>query len=316
MAGLIFTVIYNVSAGILRAIGDYRAPFVILLITCCINIVLDLLFVAGFRLGVAGVSLATVVSQLISVLLAYIRIGRKNQVSCLSLRETLHGGGPIIAEILKIGMPSGLQNSLVAFSNLFVWRYVNRFGYAATAGVGIAMRLDKFVSMPCKAFGTTITTCIGQNIGAGSYERIHSAVKKCMVLSLSVITGLELLILMFTDQCAALFNSNPEVVAIAAAMLRVITPLYGFFAVREILYGILRGHGYTNTTTALSLVGMVGIRQLFLVVSMAISPTIINIYWCYPIAWGSTTVLIYLYYQIVKRRPAWEHERNVRGQEK
>lgn len=308
LAGLMFTVIYNVSAGILRAIGDYRTPFVILFFTCCVNIVLDLLFVAGFRLGVAGVSIATVISQFLSVVLVYCRIGRQIGGHCFSLRETLDHGRDVIAELLRIGMPSGLQGSLVSFSNLFIWRYVNRFSSAATAGVGVAQRLDKFISMPCKAFGTTVTTCVSQNIGAKNYQRGREGVRKSIVLSLSVITVLEALVLLFSRQCVALFNDNPEIVEIGAAMLRTILPMYAFFALREILYGILRGHGYTHVTTILSLIGMVGIRQLFLAVSMAVRPSIVNIYWCYPVAWGSTMLLIYIYYRMVRRRPGWEDE--------
>ncbi|MGN0983625.1 MAG: MATE family efflux transporter [Gemmiger sp.] len=306
LAGLMFTVIYNVSAGILRAVGDYRAPFLILFLTCCVNIVLDLVFVAGFRLGVAGVSFATVISQFVSVVAVYLRLCRLSRARCFSLGQTVRYGRDIVPELLNIGMPSGLQGSLVSFSNLFIWRYVNQFGSAATAGIGVAQRLDKFIAMPCKAFGTTATTCVSQNIGAKNYERGRAGVRRCLLLSVSVVTVLEIVVLVFSRQCVALFNSSPEIVEIGAAMMRTILPMYIFFALREILYGVLRGHGYTQITTVLSLVGMVGIRQLFLAVSMSIRPAITNIYWCYPIAWGSTMLLIFLYYLIVRRRPDWE----------
>ena len=306
LAGLVFTVVYNVSAGVLRAVGDSNAPFWILVFTCCVNAALDLLFVAGFDMGVAGVSFATVFSQFTSVVIVSWRISKQTNTSCFSFREIGSHGKEIILELLRVGMPSGLQNSLVSFSNLFVWRYVNQFGSAATAGVGVAQRLDKFIAMPCKAFGTTLTTCISQNIGAGNYERVHSSIRKCTALSVGVIAILELLALLFAPECVSLFNDTPEVIAIGTAMVRTILPLYIIFALREILYGILRGHGYTYVTTILSLIGMIGIRQLFLAVSMAVHPSITNIYWCYPIAWGSTLLLIYIYYRIVKRRPEWE----------
>lgn len=310
LAGIMFTVIYNVSAGILRAIGDFSTPFMILLLTCCINIVRDVLFVAVLHLGVAGVSVATVISQFISAVVVYMKISRQSRAPCFSVGETLHYGKKIVSELLSIGMPSGLQSSLVSFSNLFVWRYVNQFSSVATAGIGVAQRLDKFIAMPCKAFGTTVTTCVSQNIGAKNYERARGSVRTCIGLSLSVTIALELVVLLFSRQCVGLFNDNPEVVAIGAAMMRTILPMYVVFALREILYGVLRGHGYTHVTTILSLIGMVGVRQLFLAVSMAVNPTITNIYWCYPIAWGSTLVLIYGYYLVVKHRPDWEKEAN------
>lgn len=311
LAGVMFTVTYNVSAGILRAVGDFRTPFLVLVTTCVINIVLDLLFVTGFHLGVAGVSFATVVAQFISVALIYVKISRSLHTGCLSLHETVHHGQKIIFELLRIGMPSGLQNSLVSFSNLFIWRYVNRFGYTAAAGVGVAQRLDKFVSLPCKAFGTTVTTCVSQNLGAKNDKRAHEGIRKCTLLSLSVIIVLEGVVFFFSKECTALFNSNPQVISIGSAMLRTILPFYGFFAVREILYGVLRGHGRTHITTILSLVGMVGIRQIYLAVSMSRFPSLTNIYWCYPIAWVSTCLLIYIYYQIAKRNPSWGRDPNI-----
>lgn len=308
LAGLMFTVVYNISAGILRATGDSATPVLILVFTCCINTVLDIFFVVVFQLGVAGVSIATVIAQFISVIIMYRIISRKNGVGCFSVQELLHyGKGPIL-ELLNLGIPSGLQNSLITFSNLFIWRYINQFDYVATAGIGIAQRLDKFISMPCKAFGTTVTTCVSQNIGAKNYERARAGVRSCLILSVSVITVLEILVLTFNRQCVSLFNDNPEVIEIGMAMVRTILPLYILFALREIIYGILRGHGYTKVTTVLSIVGMVGIRQLFLAISMAIQPVITNIYWCYPVAWGSTMLLIYVYYRIVRRRPDWEAE--------
>ena len=306
LAGLMFTVIYNVSAGILRATGDSGTPVLILLFTCCINALLDLLFVVKLELGVAGVSLATVISQFLSVTIMYQKISRQCGAGCFSLRETVFFGKKTILELLNIGVPSGLQNSLITFSNLFIWRYINQFDYVATAGIGIAQRLDKFIAMPCKAFGTTVTTCVSQNMGAGKPERANVGVRRCLILSTAVTITLEIVVLFFSWQCVSLFNDNQAVVLIGTSMIQTILPFYILFAIREILYGILRGHGYTRVTTVLSLVGMIGFRQIFLAVSMKIHPVITNIYWCYPIAWGSTMLLIYCYYRFVKSRPSWD----------
>lgn len=308
LAGLVFTVIYNICAGILRATGDSITPVLILLLTCCINIILNIFFVVVFRWGVAGVGIATVIAQLISVIIAYHRISKKNSMRCFSVSAMVQFGKDTILELLNLGIPSGLQNSLITLSNLFIWRYVNQFDYVATAGIGIAQRLDKFISMPCKAFGTTVTTCVSQNIGAKNYARARAGVHRCLILSVSVITVLEVLVLTFNQQCVSLFNDNPEIIEIGKSMVGTILPLYILFALREILYGVLRGHGYTKVTTILSLVGMIGVRQLFLAISMAIRPAITNIYWCYPVAWGSTLLLVYVYYCLVRRRLDWEPE--------
>lgn len=302
LSGLAFTVVYNISAGILRAIGDSRTPFVVLLITSCINIVLDLVFVITFDFGIAGVSLATVLSQFLSVAIVSYKICQQTRVSCFSLARLLQDGKPVILDLLRIGAPSGIQNSLITFSNLFIWRYVNYFGSTATAGIGIAQRLDKFIAMPCKAIGTTTTACISQNLGAKNHDRAKVGCVRCMLLSLSILGVMEIFGFLFASQCVALFNDNPTIIQIGVSMLRVIMPFYLFFALREVLYGVLRGHGFTQITTMLSLIGMIAIRQLFLAVSMNRHPVISNIYFCYPIAWCSTLLLIFLYYVFLSGR--------------
>lgn len=301
LAGLMFTVIYNISAGILRAVGDSGTPFRILVITSLINIVLDLAFVVVIPLGVAGVGFATIFSQFISVVLAYRKIGKINGEFRLDVKEAFQNRD-IVAEVAAIGMPSGLQSALISFSNLFVWRYVNGFGATAAAGVGVAQRLDKFIVLPCKAFGLTITTFVSQNSGAGNYARARQGEGRCLLLSIVVTNSIGFLVYCFADWSVALFNTEPEVIAYGVAMMHYIIPMYTLMAVREIYLGILRGYGNTRIPMILSLTGMVVVRQIYLAVSMSVNHTIENVYFCYPMAWGVTAALIFIYYQIVKKR--------------
>ena len=301
LAGLMFTVIYNIGAGSLRAGGDSRHPFLILLVSCCINIVLDLLFVVRLPLGVAGVGIATVISQCVSVLLVCRRIFRYDRSFRLAFGELARRRG-IIADVTGIGMPSGLQSALISFSNLFVWRYIGGFGPAAMAGVGVAQRLDKFVSMPCKSFGLTITTFVSQNTGAGNHARARRGIQSCLLLGLGVTWGLGFLVYRFAVPCVSLFNSDPQVVEIGVAMMRTIVPLYFFLSIREVYLGVLRGYGNTRIPMLLSLIGMVGLRQVFLAVSMRLRPSLFNIYICYPLAWGTTAAMIAAYYLLTRRR--------------
>lgn len=301
LAGLMFTVIYNIGAGILRAVGDSRNPFLILLLACCVNILLDVVFVAVLSLGVAGVGIATVISQGLSVLLVYRRIARFDPAFRFAPREIGVQRG-IIADVMGIGMPSGLQSALISFSNLFVWRYVGGFGPEAMAGIGIGQRVDKFVAMPCKAFGTTITTFVSQNTGAGNYDRARRGVRSCLTLALLVAVTMGATVFFFAPACAALFDPNPAVVEIGVAMMRTMLPFHSFFAMREIYIGLLRGYGNTRMPMLLSLVSMVGLRQLFLSVTMRLRPALINIYLCYPLAWAATALLIWGYYRAVRHR--------------
>ena len=208
LAGLMFTVIYNNAAGILRALGRADIPFRILVVSCGMNIVLDLLFVSAFDMGIAGVGVATVLSQAVSVAMAYRTISREIQSRCLDLREMYREGGRVIGEVLCIGMAAGVQSALISFSNIFVVRYMNWFSADAVAGIGIAQRLDRFVILPAKSFGITMTTFLGQTLGAGKYRRIETGEKHCAAVAVGVTLGLSAIIYAFTEQCVALFSPD------------------------------------------------------------------------------------------------------------
>ncbi len=311
LGGLVFTVAYNVGAGILRAIGDSRTPFHILVVTCITNIVLDLLLVAVFGLGIAGVSFATVCSQFLSVVLVFRKL-RKTEDSFRICISEIPEEKKLIREVVNIGTPSGLQYSLISFSNLFVWRYINVFGAAATAGVGVAMRLDKFISLPTKAFGLTISTFVSQNVGARNYERSREGILRCLALSLAVTFALGAVVYVFTDRCVSLFSAEPDVVEIGSTMLKFMIPFYLVMVVREIFLGALRGYGYARTPMILSLFGMVVLRQLFLAIVMR-HPRIEYIYAAFPLGWGLTAFMLMIYYflirgQIQKKMAAAEAE--------
>ena len=298
LGGLVFTVAYNVGAGILRAIGDSRTPFRILVVTCVTNIVLDLLLVAAFGLGIAGVSFATVCSQFLSVVLVYRKL-RKTEDSFRICISEIPEEKTLIGEVVNIGTPSGLQYSLISFSNLFVWRYINVFGAAATAGVGVAMRLDKFISLPTKAFGLTISTFVSQNVGARNYERSREGILRCLALSLAVTFVLGAVVYVFTDRCVSLFSAEPDVVEIGSTMLKFLIPFYLVMVVREIFLGALRGYGYARTPMIISLFGMVALRQLFLAIVMR-HPRIEYIYAAFPLGWGLTAFMLIIYYFLIR----------------
>lgn len=300
LAGLMFTVIYNNGAGILRAVGNSQTPFYILVISCVTNIVLDIVLVAAFRLGVAGVGLATVISQFLSVALVYRAINRSTGIRCLAPDE-MRRGGPIIVSALDIGMAAGVQSALIAFSNLFVVRYMNLFDTASVAGIAIAQRLDKFIVLPAKSFGITMTTFVSQNLGGKHFERVRDGMKQCAAVAFGVTVALSALVFAFSEQCVRLFNRTPEVVSVGVAMMHVLIPFFWCMALREVLLGVLRGYGRSRMPMVLSLIGMVVLRQVFLAVAMGCSRSIVNIYVCYPLAWAATLLLLSGYYLLIRR---------------
>lgn len=302
LAGLMFTVIYNNAAGILRALGRSDTPFRILLVSCGLNIVLDVLFTGVLQWGIAGVGIATVISQATSAAIAYHTINQEIQSHCFDLKEMYSRGGKVIAEVMRIGMAAGVQSALIGFSNIFVVRYMNWFSADAVAGIGIAQRLDRFIVLPAKSFGITMTTFIGQNMGAGQYRRIETGKRQCAAVALGVTLGLSAVIYIFTEQCVALFSPEPAVIEVGVAMMRVLVPMFWTMALREVLLGTLRGSGHNFWPMLLSLVGMVGVRQVFLAITMRHSPVIKNIYYCYPVAWAVTLLLLIVYYIAVRKK--------------
>lgn len=301
LAGLMFTVVYNNGAGILRAVGDSNTPFRILAFTCGANIILDWLFVVMIPLGVAGVGLATLISQGISVGQIYRAINRKQGLCCFNLPELRHNGRKTIISVLRVGMAAGMQSALICFSNIFVVRYMNLFDTASVAGIGVAQRLDKFILLPAKSFGITITTFVSQNIGAGHYERLREGKTKCLLIAVGMTLSISVLVGIFSEQCVALFNGNPDVISVGVSMIRMLLPFFPMMAIREVYLGILRGNGKNAVPMVLSLIGMVGVRQAFLAAVMHTAPKIEYIFFCYPLAWIATVVLLLGYYLIVRR---------------
>ena len=298
IAGFTF---YNILSGVLRGLGDSFSALGFLLLTSGLNIALDLLFVIVFGWGVPGVAIATVISQMISVLMVYNCLKKHDPLFRLSFKG-LKAERQIIVNMVGIGMPAGLQNSLISFSNLFVWRYISGFDAAAMAGVGAAQRIDRFIGLPCKAFGLALTTYISQNVGARHYDRLRKGFWYCMGLSLLYLFVTSSVIYVFADESVRLFNSEPDVVAVGISMMKTILPFYFLLAFREVCLGALRGYGDTRIPMLLSLLGMVVLRQIYLAVAMSVDYGIIHIYICYPLAWGATTALTFVYYLAVRGR--------------
>lgn len=302
LAGLMFTVIYNIGAGILRAIGNARAPFIILASTSALNIFLDVFFVTAIPLGVVGVGIATVIAQAVSVLMVYREILSFDHSVCISLRKMNKQRG-IVLEVANIGLPSGMQGALIAFSNLFMWRYIGMFdSTAAIAGIGAAQKLDHFAAIAPKAFGTSLTTFIGQNEGANNHLRAKKGGHYCIGLSVSVTMLIGAVFYCAAPLLVRMFNPNSEVIEVGVAMVRTLTPFFVVMSIREYYLGMLRGYGNAHIPMALSLCGMVGFRQIYLFAAMNRAPRLQIVYNCYPLAWAVTTLLLGTYYYWWKSR--------------
>lgn len=299
--GILFTSLYNVGSGVLRAVGDSRSPFYYLVIASLTNVVLDLLFVIQFNMGVLGVAVATIISQLISVIFVFGKMIRTSDVYKLNLKE-LKIRRDILMEVIDLGIPSAIQSSLIAVSNLFVQRYINFFGSAAMAGIGAAKKIDRLVGMFCQTIGLTAATFVGQNFGARLFDRSRQGIRACMILGISccVIAGIPLFV--FPEFFLKIFTTDPSAIPHGVDMLRIIIPFYFLQTVYNVLSNAVRGFGRSKAVMVLSILGMIGCRQVWLAITMSINYNTANIFIGYPVGWFFAALFVYLYYRRFVRK--------------
>lgn len=300
VVGVFFTAIYNVGSGILRAIGDSRHPFYALLTASILNIILDILFVHNFNMGVVGAAVATVISQAISVIIVFVYMQKMDERYRFHWNE-LGIDREILSEVVELGLPSGIQSSLISVSNMFVHRYINAFGSTATAGVGVAERIDAFAAMPVQSIGLAMTTFVSQNVGAQKKDRVASAIKSGIVMSMIAVIALGLPIYFKSDFLASLFNRDAGVISYAQAMMKTLVPLYIVMALDQTMAGTLRGYGFTRQVMYISFVGIVVARQVWLYFSMKIHPDVMNVYIGFPMGWIINSICMVAYYLYAKR---------------
>ena len=217
--GMIFNLLYNMGAGILRAIGDFKRPLYYLMVCTIVNIVLDLMFVAVFNMGVAGAGIATVMSQVISALLVLRRLIKTNECYKLNVKE-IKFTGFILKNIIAIGLPTGLQSVMYNLSNIFLQAAVNSLGVNVMAAWSAYQKIDGLFWMIMTAFGTAVTTFAGQNFGAGRYDRVRGSVRACLIMSFITSAILSSILMLLSGTAFKLFSNEAEVVAEGVSMMR------------------------------------------------------------------------------------------------
>ena len=250
---------YNIISGILRGLGDSIMPLVFLIVACVLNIGLDLLFVAVFRWGVAGVAIATIIAQAISGALCLIQLMRMKGTLDVNI-HTLRPRAVFVKQLVRLGLPSGLTQAIFSFAMIIVQSLTNSFGTAVIAANTVVMRVDGFAMMPNFTFGTAMTTYTGQNIGARRVDRVEEGTKDGMKIGLIVSVVLVGLILIFGRYLMEMFTSTPEVIELGMRMLRILAVGYVAMAITQILSGVMRGAGDTMMPMWISIVTTVVVR--------------------------------------------------------
>ena len=295
-AGVMAVMLYNMGAGILRAVGDSRRPFYFLVVSAFTNIVLDLLFVIRFDMGVAGVAWATIISQIISAILVMITLLTSDSVVQVKPRW-LRIDWSILKKILRLGLPAGIQLAVTAFSNIFVQSYINFFGTDCMSGWTTYAKVDQLMFLPMQSISLAATTFVGQNLGKGNVERAKTGVRTAMRMSLLITAIILVPLMLFSPQITAFFNDKPEVISYGTMLLRLLSPFYLLCCFNQVYASALRGAGNTRAPMILMLSSFVLFRQTYLfVMANYICNEIIPIAMAYPAGWLVCSLASAIYY--------------------
>ncbi len=294
--GILGLIVYNMCSGMLRAVGDSRHPLYFLIVSSVINVVLDILFVAVFNLGIAGVAYATLIAQLASAILSIRQLMRTDQMYKLELKK-VRFHMDILKRIIKIGLPSALQNAIVSFSNVVVQANINSFGKEAMAGAGSYMKVDGFALMPVMSFSMALTTFVGQNIGAKEFERVKKGTKIGVLMSCTTILIISMILLVFAPQVMSIFSSNPNVIAVGKTMMYSVVPGYLFVAISHALAGVLRGAGLTKIPMYVMVVCWCVCRVIWITVTVKLFNDIRFVFLGWPVTWVLSATVLIIYYK-------------------
>ncbi len=296
-AGISGLLVYNMGSGVLRAVGDTTKPLLFLIFSSVLNILLDLLFVIGFHAGIAGVAYATIISQFISAALVLMLLSRTQDIYKFTWKD-LSIDVPILSKILSVGLPSGIQAMITAFSNVFVQSYINSFGSGCMAGWSCYNKLDQFVFLPVTSMSQSATTFVSQNIGAGQEERADLGTKISILISISITTVIAAVLFLVARPAVSMFNRDGDVVRYGALFLRMNVFFLIANTVNHVLAGSLRGRGDGKGPMFIMILSFVAIRQayLFLVTRVVRNEYVVG--FGYPVGWMSCCVIELAYYYL------------------
>ncbi len=294
------SLVYNFGAAIVRSTGDTKRPLYILTATGIVNIVLNLILVINFHMDVAGVAIATIVSQYISAAFIVIRLLRIDGACRLSFRK-LRFHGEELKRILLIGVPAGVQNSLFSLSNVIIQTTVNSFGSVAMSGISASSNIDSIIYTCTNAISQTTMTFSSQNMGARKYENLGKIYFRCILFTVLLGGGLSAIGFFFRNELIGIFSTDPDVILVGAQRLAIILPFHVFCSLMDVGGGQLRGMGKSFEPMLITLLGSCGIRLFWVFVMFPMNSTLHYLYWAYPLSWTVTFAVLFIFYFVVKK---------------
>lgn len=295
-AGGIGIVMYNACVGIFQAVGDSKRPLYYLIVAAITNVVLDILFVAVFDFGVGGAAVATVISQFVSAILGFFKLTKVDGDYKIYIKK-IKIDGEMLKILMKMGLPTGIQNSIVAFANVIVQSNINQFGSIAMAGSGSYSKLEGFAFLPITSFSVALTTFVGQNLGAKQHDRAKEGARFGIIVGVALAQIIGIIIWIFAPKLIGFFNSDPAVIGEGVIRAKIICLFYFLLALSHCLSGILRGAGKTNIPMIVMLVSWCLIRVSYITIMVKIIPDIRVVFWAYPLTWLISSAAFLIYYK-------------------
>ena len=309
--GMIPNALYNMGASSLRAIGDARRPLYVLIFTCLCNIGLDLVFVAGLQMGAAGAALATILCQLLSAVLVLVCLRQvilsAKDPEAAPDNSILISARDIPVRILKMGLPLGFTEVMYTFANVVLMAAINSFGTDTVAAYAAYGKIDAIFWMIVGSFGISITTFVGQNMGAGKWGRVRQSIRDCAVMMFTALGVVIAALFLFARPLQGLFCTDPDVIDIGVQMMRFLMPFYVLYIPIEVLFGALRGMGNALAPTLLTFFGVCVLRSAWGIWIVPLHHTVNMVLTGFPVTWIVTSIAFGIYYHWYIRRLLPQH---------
>lgn len=301
-AGSLAVVLYNSCKSIMNALGDSRRPLYYLVFSSVLNVLLDLLFIAVFHWGVWAAAVATTISQAASMLLCLIHLTRKTTPFHVEWAK-LRIDGEMFVQIVRYGLPSGVQNSVISFANVIVQSYVNSFGKLAMAAFGAHNKLEGFGFLPITSFNMALTTYVSQNLGAAKYDRAKQGARFGILSTVILAELIGAAMYLFAPALMSLFTQTPEVIALGTHQARTLALFYCLLAYSHAVAAVCRGAGKAFVPMIVMLGVWCLFRILYITMVMRLTHDIQYLYWAYPLTWAISSLIYFIYYH----RSDWVH---------
>ena len=303
--GSMAMVMYNTLRSVMSALGDSRRPLLYLIISSVLNVVLDVVCVGLLHWGVWSAAVATVISQAVSMVLCLVHLSPTARIYTISARR-IRFDKAMLAEILRIGLPTGVQNSVIGFANVIVQSQINLFGAAATAAYGAYSKIEGFAFLPINSFTMAITTFVSQNLGAGEKTRARQGARFGILTAVATAEVIGLIFYLSAPRLIGIFDNTPEVVAFGSTHAHTCSLFYGLLAFCHSIAAVCSGAGKASVPMAVMLSIWCVFRISYIMLVMHFVHTIVMIYWAYPITWGISSVIFFLYYHLSRWPDAFD----------